>query len=105
MSQNILKILEEKKVGRGEDFSATVRDAGYLFPSMVAELIALGEETGRMDNALDLIANLHKKSLETYVKRLSSLIEPALIIFLGGLVGFVAWSLVAGILSVYGVYR
>ena len=95
----------EKRVTRGENLSAPVRDAPYIFPPMVAEMLAVGEETGGLDNALNLTARIHEKLLQTYVKRMNSLIEPALILVLGGLVGFVAWSLIAGILTVYGAYR
>lgn len=93
----------EKRVSRGESLSAPVRDASFIFPPMVAEMIAVGEETGGLDNALNLTAQIHEKLLQTYVKRMNSLIEPVLILTLGGIVGFVAWSLIAGILAMYGV--
>ncbi len=95
----------EKRVTSGESLSAPIRDASFIFPPMVAEMIAVGEETGSMDNALNLVAEIHEKLLQTYIKRMNILIEPALILSLGGIVGFVAWSLIAGILSMYGVYR
>ncbi|MCL0096561.1 type II secretion system F family protein [Thermodesulfovibrionales bacterium] len=93
----------EKRVSRGENLSAPVRDASFIFPPMVAEMIAVGEETGGMDDALNLTAQIHEKLLQTYVKRMNSMIEPVLILVLGGIVGFVAWSLIAGILAMYGV--
>lgn len=92
----------ERRVTMGENLSAPVRDAGYIFPPMVAEMLAVGEETGGLDEVLNLTAQIHEKLLRTYVKRMNSLIEPVLILVLGCIVGFVAWSLIAGILTVYG---
>ena len=66
--------------------------------------MTVGEETGGLDEALNLTARIHEKLLQTYVKRMNSLIEPVLILVLGCIIGFVAWSLTAGILTVYGAY-
>ena len=103
-AMRVMNIME-KRVTRGESLSAPIRDAYYIFPPMVAEMIAVGEETGGLDDALNLTAQIHEKLLRTYVKRMNSLIEPILILILGGIVGFVAWGLIAGILTMYGVYR
>jgi type IV pilus assembly protein PilC len=94
----------EERVTSGENLSASVRDASFIFPPMVAEMIAVGEETGALDDALSVTAKIHEKLLQTYVKRMNSLIEPVLIFTLGGMVAFVAWALIAGILTMYGAY-
>jgi type II secretory pathway component PulF len=94
----------ERRVTMGENLSASVRDASFIFPPMVAEMIAVGEETGGLDDALDMTAKIHEKLLQTYIKRMNSLVEPVLILTLGGIVGFVIWSLIAGVLTMYGAY-
>jgi len=91
----------ERRVTMGENLSAPVRDASFIFPPMVAEMIAVGEETGGLDNTLNLTAQIHEKLLQTYIRRMNSLIEPVLIFTLGGIVAFVAWGLIAGILAMY----
>ncbi|MEW6103260.1 MAG: type II secretion system F family protein [bacterium] len=95
----------EMRITRGENLSASVRDASFIFPAMVAEMIAVGEETGAVGDALNVTAQIHEKLLQTYIKRMNSLIEPVLILILGGIVAFVAWALIAGILTLYGAYR
>ncbi len=95
----------ERRVTMGENLSASVRDASFIFPPMVAEMIAVGEETGGLADALKVTAQIHEKLLQTYVRRMNSLIEPVLIFTLGGIVAFVAWALIAGILTMYGAYR
>ena len=92
----------ERVILRGESLSRPLRDANSIFPLMVADMVAVGEETGNMDTTLELSAGIYKKMLTTYVKRMNSMIEPILIIALGGIVGFVAWALIAGVLAMYG---
>jgi len=92
----------ERVILRGESLSRPLRDANSIFPLMVADMVAVGEETGNMDTTLELSAGIYKKMLTTYVKRMNSMIEPILIIVLGGIVGFVAWALIAGVLAMYG---
>ncbi len=92
----------ERMILRGESLSRPLRTAGYIFPPMVADMVAVGEETGNMDRTLELAAEIYKKMLTTYVKRMNAMIEPALIIILGSIVGFVAWALIAGVLAMYG---
>ena len=92
----------ERVILRGESLSRPLRDANSIFPLMVADMVAVGEETGNMDTTLELSAGIYKNMLTTYVKRMNSMIEPVLIIVLGGIVGFVAWALIAGVLAMYG---
>ncbi|MCK4620808.1 MAG: type II secretion system F family protein [Desulfuromonadales bacterium] len=95
---NMVRVVEE-----GESMSVPLREAKGVFPPMVAEMVATGEETGEMEKVLLLTAKIFEKMLETYVKRMNALIEPLLIVFLGGVVGFVFYALISGILTIYGV--
>ena len=94
----MVRVVEE-----GESMSVPLREAKGVFPPMVAEMVATGEETGEMEKVLLLTAKIFEKMLETYVKRMNALIEPLLIVFLGGVVGFVFYALISGILTMYGV--
>ena len=64
-----------------------------MFPQMVTQMIDIGEETGRMSDMLIKVATFYDQEVEVAVKALTSLIEPALIIFLGGIVGFIVASI------------
>nr|WP_320115821.1 type II secretion system F family protein [uncultured Desulfuromonas sp.] len=88
------------KVVGGEPFSETIR-AMPIFTSLAAALFRVGEQSGSMDDSARLLADIYEAQLEDRVTLMSSMIEPALIISLGGIVGFVAWSLVSGMLSMY----
>lgn len=64
------------------------------FPPIVAEMTAVGEETGTLDTILTKLAEFYEKEVNSIVAGISSIIEPVLIIFLGGLVGFVVISVI-----------
>ena len=58
-----------------------------VFPPMVVQMLAVGEETGQIDTMLDKVANFYDQEVEATVDALTSLIEPLLIAFIGGAVG------------------
>jgi type IV pilus assembly protein PilC len=64
-------------------------DRSELFPAMVVSMIAIGEETGELDAMLTKIADFYDMEVESAVNTLTSLIEPMMIVVLGGLVGAV----------------
>ena len=58
-----------------------------IFPPMVTQMIAVGEETGDVDTMLDKIGEFYSQEVEATVNALTSLLEPLLIVFLGACVG------------------
>ena len=64
-----------------------------VYPPMVVQMIAVGEETGALDAMLDKIADFYEQEIEATVDALTSLLEPALIVVLGGAVGGMVISL------------
>ncbi len=85
----------------GEGMADSLRNAESVFPPMVAEMVSTGEETGEMEEVLRLTAQIYQKMLESFVKRMNAMIEPLLIIVMGGMVGFVIMALMAGVMSMY----
>src|SRR5438034_3770766 len=79
-------------VREGQKISQPLEASG-MFPPMVTQMIDIGEETGRMSDMLIKVASFYDQEVEIAVKALTSLIEPALIIFLGGIVGFIVASI------------
>ncbi len=60
-----------------------------VFPPMVTQMIAVGESTGALDNMLDKIADFYDEEVDDAVSNLTSMIEPMLMVFLGGSIGFI----------------
>lgn len=100
VAHNILVATYESIIS-GEGMAASLRNAESVFPPMVAEMVATGEETGEMEKVLELTAKIYQKTLEDFVKRMNAMIEPLLIIVMGGMVGFVVMGLMAGVMSMY----
>ena len=58
-----------------------------IFPQMVTQMVAIGEETGELENMLEKVADFYDVEVSTAVEGLTSLMEPLMIVTLGGLVG------------------
>ena len=59
-----------------------------IFPPMVVQMISVGEQTGAMENMLDKIAQFYEEEVDQTVETITSLIEPVMMVVLGGMVGF-----------------
>jgi type IV pilus assembly protein PilC len=73
-----------------------------LFPGTAVQMLRVGEETGTLDNQLEVTAQYYETELDYKIKKLTSLFEPAVIIVMGLLVGFVAVALVS---AMYGIFN
>lgn len=71
------------------------------FPMVLVEMIAIGEETGHLDEMLDKSADYYDDEVETTVKALASMLEPAMIVIIGGIVGFIVIAMYLPIFSLY----
>lgn len=85
----------------GEGLATPLVRSG-LFPSTAAQMMRVGEETGTLDTQLTATAHYYEGELEYKIKRLTSLIEPVVIIAMGLIVGFVAIALVSAMYGVFG---
>nr|WP_295971830.1 type II secretion system F family protein [uncultured Bacillus sp.] len=82
--------------------SLTVPMKGHwVFPPLVSQMIAIGEESGSLDAMLDKVADFYEKEVETATDRLKSLIEPVMIIILAALVGTIVLSIILPMFEIY----
>jgi type IV pilus assembly protein PilC len=72
-----------------------------VFPAMVVQMIAVGEETGALDTMLSKVADFYEDEVAAAVKALTSILEPAMIIVVGGIVGFIVISMYLPMFKVY----
>lgn len=80
------------RVREGEGIAGPMLRA-KIFPSMVTNMVAVGEETGQMDAMLEKIADAYEAEVDAAVAAMTSMIEPILIVGMGGIVGFIVISL------------
>ncbi len=96
VSGNTLAALEINRirinVGEGERIAPALQRS-LLFPPMVSRMIAIGEESGRLDSILEKLAVYYEEETERFFTRLTNLIEPLLIATMGIIVAFVALSI------------
>ena len=97
-----------------EDVYASVKRGGTLagpieqneiFPPMVGHMVAVGEETGQLEHMLSKIADFYEAEVDAKVKALTALIEPIMIVFVGGMVGFIVISMYLPLFSIYEKIR
>ncbi|MCX7992862.1 MAG: type II secretion system F family protein [Fimbriimonadales bacterium] len=81
-----------QSIREGQPLSAPFAATG-LFPSMVIHMMDIGEESGRLSEMMVKIADFYEQEVDATIKGLTSMIEPLLIVFLGGVVGFIAISI------------
>ncbi len=72
-----------------------------VFPSMVGHMVKVGEETGALTTMLSKIGDFYEDQVAASVKALTSILEPVMIVFVGGIVGFIVISMYLPLFSVY----
>ena len=91
----------QESIKEGEDLSTRL-GASRIFPPMVVQMVAVGEEAGELDKMLDKVADFYEEDAQDLVNRLSSLLEPFLIGFLGITIGLIVISILLPMFDVIG---
>ena len=73
-----------------------------LFPPMVVSMIAVGEETGALENMLSKVADFYDREVEDAVNRMTAALEPVLIVFLGSIIGIIVAGMFLPLFSIIG---
>ena len=93
-----------ESVKSGGSIAAPLRDAP-IFPAMVAQMIAVGEETGNLDTMLSKVADFYEDEVAAAVKALTSILEPVMIILVGGITGFIVIAMYMPMFKVYDAIK
>ena len=86
---------------KGASFSDTL-SKGSLFPEMVISMVTVGESTGALDEMLTKVSNFYEEEVDLAVQALLSMIEPIMIVFIGGLVGFIVVAMYLPVFEMAG---
>jgi len=89
-----------EKIQKGSTFAEIFEGKEHLYPILVSEFIAVGEETGTLPQMLIEVAQFYEKEVEQKTKDMSTIIEPVLMIIVGAAVGFFAISMISPIYSI-----
>jgi type IV pilus assembly protein PilC len=97
-----------------DDVYASVQSGGSIahpiensdvFPPMVGHMISVGEESGQLEQMLTKVADFYEAEVDAKVKALTSLLEPMMIVFVGGMVGVIVISMYLPIFELYDKIR
>jgi type II secretion system protein len=80
-----------KEVENGKNLSTIIEKTG-LFPPIVSQMLAVGEETGQTDVVLVKVADFYEEEVDVAIDSIGSIIEPVMIVLMGGMVGLIAAS-------------
>ncbi|MCB9506901.1 MAG: type II secretion system F family protein [Myxococcales bacterium] len=97
IERSIMKVRD--KISEGRTMAEPLAEAN-IFPSMVVQMIGVGEATGAMDTMLNKIADFYEEEVDVAVDALTSLLEPMMMVFIGGIVGGMLIAMYLPIFSV-----
>lgn len=93
-----------EKVGRGSTLSETLKSSG-IFPPMLINMIEIGEDSGTLEEVLKKTADVYDEEVEDSVTKLTAMMEPAIIVILAVVVGFIVLSIVQPMFQMYGNFK
>jgi general secretion pathway protein F len=97
IAQSIDAVMKGAREGRGIAVPLTQTNA---FPQLALSMIKVGEETGQLDVMLLKVAQTYEKSLRTEIRRFMGVLEPAMILIMGAVIGFIVISMLMAIFSI-----
>ena len=97
----LMRVVEEARasVREGEGIAKPLRNAGR-FPPIVTHMIAIGERSGQLEEMLEHVAEAYDQQVEVRVSAMTSLLEPILIVLLGGMVASIAFAILMPLLQI-----
>jgi type IV pilus assembly protein PilC len=89
------------KISEGRNMASPLAETG-VFPAMVVQMIGVGEATGAMDQMLNKIADFYDDEVDVAVGSLTSMLEPLMMVFLGGTIGYMMIAMYLPIFTMAG---
>jgi type IV pilus assembly protein PilC len=104
VTTNLVFIYALERIGKqivtGQTLSALLQKEAHIFPPALAQLTAVGERTGNMEEMFQSIANYYEEEFDGVVAALSSIIEPLMIVIIGAIIGVLMIALYMPIFSI-----
>ncbi len=91
-------------ISQGKNITELFQRAG-IFPQMVVQMVSVGENTGKLDEMLNEVANFYDLEIEYFLRNLTSSLEPVLLLFMGVMVGFIALAVLMPVFNLVKVFR
>ena len=85
-------IQSRESIREGQTIAAPLRASGQ-FPPILTHMIAVGEKTGELEDMLNVVSDAYDTQVDTAIKSMTSLLEPLMILVMGGIIALVALSI------------
>lgn len=97
----LMRVVQEaaSSIREGESIAAPLKRSGR-FPPIVTHMIAIGERSGQLEEMLENVAHAYDNQVETRVQTMTSLLEPAMIVVMGGISGSIAFSILMPLMRI-----
>jgi len=92
----------EEGARKGLGLAEPIMNAG-IFPPMVYQMIKVGEDTGSLDFVLEKTSDFYDEEVETAISQMTTMIEPLIIVVLGGVVGFIVAAMILPMFDMYNM--
>ncbi len=92
------------RIVEGTDIATPIKKSG-VFPPVVGYMIAVGEQSGQLEEMLDRVAEAYDEEVEVTTEKVTSLLEPVLIVFMAAVVGFIVLSIMQPILKISDISK
>ena len=89
----------QRDVSEGKGLSQPLEKTG-VFPALSLQMVAVGEETGRLDDMLIIVSDHFDRDVTNRVAQLMSLLGPVVLIVMGGITGFIVVAMLSAVFSV-----
>lgn len=86
------------RVLEGDEFSGSLKND--LIPIIFTQVAAVGEQTGNLDNVLNELGEFYERDLQVWIKRMSAVFEPTMLLLVGGVVGFVYYAFFQAVIQI-----
>lgn len=95
-------LIESRESLRAGDTLSEPLEKSWIFPKLVTHMISIGEQTGQLDSMLEKIADFYEQDVDHMASRLSTIIEPVMIVILAVIVGTIV---LAAMLPMFEIYK
>jgi general secretion pathway protein F len=97
----LMRIVEEagQSIREGESIAAPLKRSGK-FPPIVTHMIAIGERSGQLEEMLENVAIAYDQQVETRVQTMTALLEPMMIVIMGGISGSIAFAILMPLMQI-----
>jgi general secretion pathway protein F len=88
----------KRAVTEGESLAVTLKRSGH-FPSTMIHMVAVGEKAGQLEQMLARVADTYESEVDVKLGRLTAMLEPLMLVFMGGAVAFIVFSILSPIMD------